>query len=343
MEVVKLPDFYRDPSKDTITALEFMARIDECRVTNEWNNIMTFSYSWLALRRQADKWLSSVVSQLQLTPAQKTWTRIRPSFKTEFAAFSDDKLIIDSLANLSHRHGEKPRMFFSHLEEFIYVLKENYASYHVKPDRPAQKAAGGYSEDSLTKVINDNVGNFANFMFTQMFKVAAPENVHWILSHKDQTRLTVEEDYKIYFTDHQLEMDKKSTSVHAVNEESDNDQADQQDVAAFQLQQRQQNRGFQSNSNRGRGQNNRSNYNGNWQNYSQNDQPKCNASRNGTFCVYCKIMNHTQEECRKRINDNKPCVTSKGQLYWPKVNSTNDNLTTVQQSSNPSAIESVFH
>jgi hypothetical protein len=28
-EVVKFPDFYGDPSKDTITALKFMARINE--------------------------------------------------------------------------------------------------------------------------------------------------------------------------------------------------------------------------------------------------------------------------------------------------------------------------
>jgi hypothetical protein len=109
------------------------------------------------------------------------WTRIRPSFKTEFAAFSDDKLIIDNLANISHRPGENPRMFFSRLEELIEVLKENYASYRVKPDRPAQEAAGGYSEDSLTKAINDIVDNFANFMFTQIFKAAAPENVRRLL------------------------------------------------------------------------------------------------------------------------------------------------------------------
>ena len=201
-EVVKLPDFYGDPAKDTITALEFMARIDECQITNEWNDITTFSYFRLALRGQADKWLSSVVHHLQLTPAQKTWTRIRPMFKTEFAAFSDDKLIIDGLAKLSHRPGENPRMFFSRLEELIFVLKENYASYRVKPDRPAQEAGGGYSDASLTKAINDNVDNFANFMFTQMFKAAAPENVRRLLSHKDQTRLTVEDAYKVYFTDH---------------------------------------------------------------------------------------------------------------------------------------------
>jgi hypothetical protein len=54
-------------------------------------------------------------------------------------------------------------------------------------------------------------------------------------------------------------------------------------------------------------------------------------------------MNHTQEECRKCINDNKPCVTSKGQLYWPKVNSTTDNPNTVHKNSNPNAIDLVFH
>jgi hypothetical protein len=54
MEVVKLPYFYGDPTKDTITALEFMARIDECQVTNEWNDITTFSYFRLALRGQAE-------------------------------------------------------------------------------------------------------------------------------------------------------------------------------------------------------------------------------------------------------------------------------------------------
>jgi hypothetical protein len=104
------------------------------------------------------------------------------------------------LANLTHRPGENPRMFFSGLEELIYVLEENYASYRVKPDSPAQEAAGGYSEDSLTKANNDNMDSFANFMFTQMFKAAAPENVHQLLSHRDQTKLTVEEAYKIYFT-----------------------------------------------------------------------------------------------------------------------------------------------
>jgi hypothetical protein len=107
-EVVKLPDFYGEPSKDTITVLEFMARIDECQVTNEWNDITTFSFFRLALQGQADKWLSSIVRHLQLAAAQKTWTCIRPVFKSEFATFSDGKLIIDGLARLSYRPNENP-------------------------------------------------------------------------------------------------------------------------------------------------------------------------------------------------------------------------------------------
>ncbi len=190
-EVVKLPDFYGEPSKDTITVLEFMARIDECQVTNEWNDITTFSFFRLALQGQADKWLSSIVRHLQLAAAQKTWTCIRPVFKSEFATFSDGKLIIDGLARLSYRPNENPWMFFSCLEELIFILKENYASYRVKPEWPNQRAQGGYSEDNLMKYANDSVDSFANFMFTQMFKAAAPENVWWLLWYKDQTRLTV--------------------------------------------------------------------------------------------------------------------------------------------------------
>jgi hypothetical protein len=66
---------------------------------------------------------------LELTPAQKTCTRIRPLLKKEFATISDDKLIINGLAKLAYMNNENPRMFFARLEELLYVLDENFASY----------------------------------------------------------------------------------------------------------------------------------------------------------------------------------------------------------------------
>ncbi len=233
-------------------------------------------------------------------------------------------------------------MFFSRLEELVFVLKENYASYRVKPDRPPLiQPQGTYMEDALTKYANDSVDAFANFLFTQMFKASAPENVHWLLSHKDQSRLTVEEAYKVFFTDHRMEMDKKLSAVHAVTDEFENPVQQEQDIAAFKPQQRQQPRQqtYNRGSNRSRGQNYRGN---NRQNYNQNsNQPKNNFSRNGKYCVYCKMMNHAQEECRKRINDKQLCVNNKGQMYWPKINNTTESPNTAQQSSNP-MVESIF-
>ena len=57
--------------------------------------------------------------------------------------------------------------------------------------------------------------------------------------------------------------------------------------------------------------------------------------------VYYKMMNHAQEECRKRINDKQPCVNNKGQMYWPRINNTTESPNTVQQNSSP-MVESIF-
>jgi hypothetical protein len=118
-EVIKLPDFYGEPGKDTIAALEFMARIDECQVTNEWNNMTTFSYFRLALRGQADKWLSSIIRNLHLTAAQKTWTCIR---RPNSGQFSKQNLLLSQTTNLSlldspnfHTGQTKIHKCFSHI------------------------------------------------------------------------------------------------------------------------------------------------------------------------------------------------------------------------------------
>jgi hypothetical protein len=165
---------------------------------------------------------------------------IRPLFKKEFAAFSDDKLIVDGLANLAHRPGESPRNFMGQLEKLFNVLHENYASYRVKPDRPTQLPAGNYNEDALTKFANNSVRAYNKFLLTQVFQAAAPENVRKLLSHKDQTRLTIKDAYQTFFTDHRMETDKKENRmniVNVVNEDDQDNSSQEQEVAAFRLQQ----------------------------------------------------------------------------------------------------------
>jgi len=49
-ELVKIPDFWGEKGKDTVTATQFMARIDKCQVANDWNDTMTYANFSLCLR-----------------------------------------------------------------------------------------------------------------------------------------------------------------------------------------------------------------------------------------------------------------------------------------------------
>jgi hypothetical protein len=57
-EMVKSLDFWKEKGKDTVTATQFISRIDECQVSNEWNDTTTFVNFSLCLRGEADKWLA---------------------------------------------------------------------------------------------------------------------------------------------------------------------------------------------------------------------------------------------------------------------------------------------
>jgi hypothetical protein len=123
---------------------------------------------------------------------------------------------------------------------------------------------------------------------------------------------------KTFFTEHQVEKDKhqSTVSIHVVDTNQDQEVATSDpNVAAFRPQQQQQQfraqqSGYYNWGNRSRGQ---GSYPGNSNNRSMQNKGSY-AARNGKFWIHCKILNHTQEECRKRINENKSCVNGKGQL-----------------------------
>jgi hypothetical protein len=216
------------------------------------------------------------------------------------------------------------------LEKLFNTLHENYVSYHVKPDRPAAiQPHGTYTEDNLTSFANDSVKAYNQFLLTQVFRAAAPESVRKLLSHKDQTRLTVDDAYQTFFTDHRVETDRKERSM--INAVNDDDETNNQEteIAGFrpqprQQQQQQQRYPQQNSNNKGNQQRGKQNNKSSYPTKSNPSTLQGNSgnSGNGKFCSYCKILNHSQEECRKRMRDNKPCVTNQGKLYWPKINST---------------------
>jgi hypothetical protein len=99
---------------------------------------------------------------------------------------------------------------------------------------------------------------------------------------------------------------KASRPVAAVNEDSQSEaEYDEDEIAAFQ---NRRNTKFQS---RPKKQNS-----GALQRSNRfNPGAGSNINRNSKYCFYCKIQNHTQDECWKRIWENKPCRDKQGRAY----------------------------
>ncbi len=95
VEQTKLPEFWGQKEKDSITANAFIQRVDNMMAANNWSDHITFRNFALVLRGSADIWLKSQEILEDITGDRRLWTIVRPLFKAEFAIESDDKRILE--------------------------------------------------------------------------------------------------------------------------------------------------------------------------------------------------------------------------------------------------------
>jgi hypothetical protein len=121
---------------------------------------------------------------------------------------------------------------------------------------------------------------------------------------------------------------KATPRIQAVQQEEEEDgvEAVTQNHPRKFSQQNQQNRGQQNCQNYGLQNNYRNNQN---QQSWMNNNPGNNSNKNKMTCIFCRKQGQRQEECRKRINANQPCLDSHSKSFWPKIN-TADNDAPIQ-------------
>jgi len=241
-----------------------------------------------------------------------TWTNLKPRFQKQFATQTDDKLIIYWLTNLAMGLNETTGELLARITNTMVIIKESYAAYENKVEAPPQDGNGGvgYLDATATQWKNDAVNNMLQFFKMQLFWAALPGDLQKAVTQHNQNTITLDNMYQVA-TDTQGESGSKASwPMAAINKDSHSEAEDEGDeVAAFQnrLNNRFQNRTKRQNS----GAPHRSNH--------FNSGAGSNTNRNGKYCFYYKIQNHTLEECRKRIWENKLCKDKQGRAYWPKV------------------------
>jgi hypothetical protein len=143
IQQTKLPEFWGQKEKDSISANEFVKRVDKMMSANNWSDKVAFDNFGLALKGEANTWLDSQIVLKQIEGDRERWTIICPFFKEEFATESDDKLILDGLAHMAMRPSENVRSFFGRLNKVNTVIVDAYHGYTLTPPDPVIDAATG--------------------------------------------------------------------------------------------------------------------------------------------------------------------------------------------------------
>ena len=330
IQQTKLPEFWGQKDKDSISANEFVKRVDKLKSANNWSEKVAFDNVGLALKGEANIWLDSQVTLKHIEGDREQWSIIRPYFKEEFATESDDKLILDGLAHMAMRPTENVRSFFGRLNAVNKVIKDAYDSYTIKPAAPVPDNTGNITMplanfQAYQKALIDNV---MEFNILNQFRAALLPELRRVINLQPIETLDLDTAVRLATIElRSRDESKGSSKIQAV-------QQDEQDDNVEAITQNRQQR-FAPSNQQNRGQQNRQNYRPQ-NNYRPNNQqqwrsgpnsnsgPGNNSNRNKTTCIFCKKLGHRQEDCRKRINANQPCLDANGKTFWPNINTTDN-------------------
>jgi hypothetical protein len=324
LQQTKLPEFWGQKEKDSISANEFVKRVDKMMSSNNWSDKVAFDNFGLALKGEANTWLDSQVILKQIEGDRECWSIIRPFFKEEFVTESDDKLILDGLAHMSMRSTKNVRSFFRRLNKVNTVIMEAYQSYTLTPADPPLDAAGNISNADFQTYKQALIKNVSQFYLLNQFRAALLPDLCRVINLQPIQTLDLDTAVRLATIELRSKEEAKSgpkiNPVQQPEEEEDAVEAVAQPCQKKFFPQGQQNRNQQQHQNT-RPQQQSNSYGNNQQQWRSNN-PGNNSNRNNKTCSFCRRMGHRQEEYRKRMNANQPCIDANGKTFWPKINTT---------------------
>jgi hypothetical protein len=95
VEQNKFPVLFGSKRKDTISAADFIRRLEDLAKTNRWLDAQTYYHFAYSLRNLAREWLSSVADWDDDQHKQPLWSNFKEIFKNEYAVQTNKRLILE--------------------------------------------------------------------------------------------------------------------------------------------------------------------------------------------------------------------------------------------------------
>jgi hypothetical protein len=269
--------------------------------------------------------LSSIVDWNTDENVRLVWSDFKDLFKQEYAVQTNDKLILEGLSNLAMKPNETTNELLTRITRTTRVIRESFDEYDAKIPYPQNDLNGGISNARFRAFLRQYDAMWVNFFKMNLFKAALTPELRSVVAQQDQETITIKKMYQVATTAQRELKGKGPALVNEIREEEPTAESETDDVAAFNRRGARPRSNQAGGSSRGNYNSGRGGYQTNYGRGSGNSGSGNNSNRNGKYCYFCKLQGHRQEECRKRMKENKPCRDAQGRYYWPKIYVMDDN------------------
>jgi hypothetical protein len=299
--------------------------LEDLAKTNRWTDAQTYHHFANSLRNPAREWLSSIVDWNTDDNVRLLWSDFKDLFKQEYAVQTNDKLILEGLSNLAMKPNETTNELLTRITRTTRVIRESFDEYDAKIPYPHNDVNGGISNATFRRFLRQYDAMWVNFFKMNLFKAALTPELRSVVAQQEQDTITIKKMYQVATTAQRELKGKGPALVNEVREEEPMAESETDDVAAFNRRGARPRSNQAGGSSRGTYNSGRGGYQAGYGRGSSNSGSGNNNNRNGKYCYFCKIQGHRQEECRKRMKENKPCRDAQGRYYWPKIYVMDDN------------------
>ena len=218
--MAEIPQFFGDKSKDKISAMDYIMRVDQAKEALGWTQAQTYNFAIFALQGKALTWINTKKAEKSAAWVS-TWEAFKPIFKTAYGETLEYSKIVNHFKNLEIGHDEEIIDYNARLGAFM--LQTFKIGNGLTAQIPANQA--------------DRTQEWVDGVFTQAYRMAMihmknlifvsnmPEYVQTTLLQKD-----IKDSDDIVDTAARLYKKKKNgngNGIHQLNDEEDVDAAQQ--------------------------------------------------------------------------------------------------------------------
>jgi hypothetical protein len=200
VEQNKILEFFGAKSKDTISAADFIRRLEDLAKTNRWTDAQTYHHFANSLRKPAREWLSSIVDWNTDENIRLVWSDFKDLFKQEYAVQTNDKLILEGLSNLAMKPNETTNELLTRITRTTRVIRESFDDYNAKIPYPHNNVNGRISNNSFRRFLRQYYAMWINFFKMNLFKAALTPELRSVVAQQEQETITIKRMYQVATT-----------------------------------------------------------------------------------------------------------------------------------------------